>query len=256
MKTLSAIIIVKNEAENIARCLASLDFVDEIVVLDSGSDDDTVEICRRFTDKVFITDWPGFGPQKNRALARAQGEWVLSIDADEWVTPDLRAEILALLHADSTPCLGYQIPRFSYYCGQLIRYGDWRSDCPLRLFKRGQAEFSPDLVHESVRLSSGKVGRLCAFLEHDTFKNLDEMLVKMNLYSNLWATSAWKRGKRAGLTTAFTHSLWTFIRGYFLFGGFLDGKMGLILAISNAQGCYYRYLKLYLLQSTHTTLPP
>lgn len=246
MQTLSAIVIVKNEAEHISRCLASLNFANEIIVLDCGSDDDTVAICRRFTDQVFITDWPGFGPQKNRALAKAQYDWVLSIDADEWVTPDLQKEILALLHSETITHNGYRIPRLSYYCGQLIRHGDWRTDCPLRLFQRTQAEFSQDLVHESVQIT-GTIGQLHHHLEHDAFNNLTEVLTKMNLYSSLWAESC-QRKKPVGLGTALTHSFWTFFRGYFLFGGFLDGKMGLILAISNAQGCYYRYLKLMLQQ--------
>ena len=247
MQTLSAIVIVKNEAEHIARCLASLDFATEIIVLDCGSDDDTVEICRRFTDQVFSTDWPGFGPQKNRALAKAQHDWVLSIDADEWVTSALRQEILNLLNSAKITHNGYRIPRLSYYCGQLIRHGDWRKDCPLRLFKRAQAEFSEDLVHESVQIT-GTTGQLHNHLEHDAFSNLAEVLAKMNLYSSLWAESARRRKKPAGLCTALTHSVWTFVRGYFLFGGFLDGKMGFMLAVSNAQGCYYRYLKLMLQQ--------
>ena len=246
MRTLSAIIIVKNEAEHIDRCLASLDFVDEIIVLDSGSEDNTVAMCKAYTEKVFVTDWPGFGPQKNRALAKAQSDWVLSIDADEWVTTDLRTEILTLLQQDIIPCQAYQTPRLSYFCGQLIRHGDWRSDCPVRLFERTSAEFSDHMVHESVQVS-GKIGKLHAVLEHDAFKNPEEVINKMNLYSSLWAQSAWQRGKHARLHTAVTHGLWTFLRGYFLFRGFLDGKMGFVLAVSNAQGCYYRYLKLSLL---------
>lgn len=249
MNTISAIIIVKNAAAHIRRCLASLDFVDEIIVLDSGSDDDTVEICRTFTEKVFITDWPGFGPQKNRALAKAQSDWVLSIDADEWISPTLRTEIIKLLRSETIPYQAYKIPRLSYYCGQCIRYGDWRSDRPLRLFQRQHAQFSSDLVHESVH-TSGHIGQLHGLIEHLAFSNMEEVLNKMNLYSSLWAQSAWQRGKRAGLLTAITHGLWTFFRGYFLFRGFLDGKMGLALALSNAQGCYYRYLKLMLYAKT------
>ena len=243
MIELSAILIVKNESADIERCLNSLlNFADEIIILDSGSTDNTIEICQNYTQHIFITDWPGFGPQKNRALEKASGKWVLSIDADEWVPEALKKEIQDIIQKNNSYS-AFSIPRISYYCGCLIRHGDWRNDRPVRLFERGKAKFSNDLVHESLQVE-GKIGGLKQKLKHNAFRSSEEVLEKMNLYSTLWAKNRFKKGVKASLIQALTHSLWTFIRGYFLRAGFLDGKAGFMLAISNAQGCYFRYIKL------------
>lgn len=243
MATLSVIIITKNEAHDIGACLDSVRWADEIIVVDSGSTDDTVAICRTYTDKVFITDWPGYGPQKNRALNYATQEWVLSLDADEQVTPALREEIQSVLQAPHKA--GYQIPRQSTYCGKLIRYGAWRQKPVLRLFQRQLGKFDDAIVHENV-LVAGPIGYLKAPLLHHTYQNLEEMLEKMNAYSSASALQKYKAGKKGGLFSALVHGLWAFLRSYVLQLGFLDGKFGFILAISNAEYAYYRYLKLML----------
>jgi glycosyltransferase involved in cell wall biosynthesis len=239
--TISAVIITKNEELNIRECLASLTWVDEIVVVDSGSADRTVEICREFTDRVYIHDWLGFGPQKNRALGYATGDWVFSIDADERVSPELRAEILAVSRSDGPGA--YEIPRLSWYCGRFIHHSGWRPDQVLRLFRRGQGRFSEDLVHERV-LVEGRVGRLRNDLIHYSFRDLEQVLNVVNRYSTLGAEQKFAAGQRAGLAKSIFHGLAEFFSTYLFKGGFLDGRQGLMLAISNGEGTYYKYLKL------------
>jgi len=239
--TISALIITKDEEANIRECLASLTWVDEIVVVDAASRDRTVEICREFTDRVFSHDWPGFGPQKNRALAYATGDWVFSVDADERVSPELRAEILTALSSAGPDA--YEMPRLSWYCGRFIRHSGWRPDYVLRLFRRGQGRFSEDLVHERV-LVEGRVGRLNNDLVHYSFRDLEQVLAVVNRYSTLGAAQKFAAGQRAGLAKAITHGLAEFFSTYLLKGGFLDGRQGLMLAISNGEGTYYKYLKL------------
>lgn len=238
---LSVIIITKNEAQHISRCLASVSWADELIVLDSGSGDNTVELCKVYTDKVFVTDWPGFGIQKQRALDKASGDWILSLDADEQVTPQLKAEIEQAMKNNQYD--GFEIPRLSSYCGREMKHGGWWPDYVLRLFKRETGKFSPELVHERVEVN-GKIGKLIQPLLHEAFINPEEVLHKLNSYSSLGARKLHEAGKTTSLGEAILKGLWTFIRTYFLKAAFLDGQQGLMLAISNAEGAYYKYLKL------------
>ncbi len=244
---LSAIIITKNEEDNISDCLASVAWADEIIIVDSGSTDNTVELCRQYTDKILITkDWPGFGPQKNRALDRATGEWVLSIDADERVTNSLEAEIKqAIIDGKAS---AFRIPRQSSYCGRWIKHSGWYPDYVLRLFRRDYARFSNDIVHEKVLVSQGEIGTLKTPLKHYSFNSLEEVLEKTNSYSSANALKYYEQGKKSGLSKAIFHGFWAFFRTYILRAGFLDGREGFMLAVSNAEGTYYRYLKLMYLQ--------
>jgi glycosyltransferase involved in cell wall biosynthesis len=244
--TISVVIIAMNEADSIARCLQSVKWADEIIVLDSGSTDDTVRICREYTAHVHQTDWPGFGPQKNRALERATGDWVLSLDADEWVTPALRDEI-ARASAQPRDFAAFRLPRLSSFCGRFMRHSGWWPDHVVRLFRRGAARFSDDAVHERVMVE-GKTGTLLEPLMHETFVDLDELLAKMNNYSTLSAQDMQRAGKRTGLFMAVGRGVWAFVRTYFLRGGFLDGREGFMLAVATAEGTYYRYVKLLLWQ--------
>lgn len=245
MISLSVIVITKNEARNIAACLQSVSFADQLVVLDSGSRDGTPDIAQSIGAEVSENhDWQGFGVQKNRALALARGDWVLSIDADERVTPALRAEIMRALAAPAFEA--YSIPRLSSYCGQDMRYSGWYPDRVTRLFKRNAAHFSNELVHEKI-LTSCLVGQLTSPLLHESFTGFEAVLDKVNRYSSAGAQMLFARGKTASPGKAFAHGVWAFIRTYVLKRGFLDGRMGLVLAISNAEGTYYRYLKLWLL---------
>jgi len=245
MHTLSVIIITKNAAAHIEKCLNSVKFANEIIIVDSGSTDSTVELCKKYTDKIFIrTDWQGFGVQKNRALEKTQGNWVLSIDADEEITPNLRHEIQsAILQNQYT---AFRIPRLSRFCGRWMIHS-WSSDYVLRLFKRDCAKFSHDLVHEKLELSQGKCGVLTNSILHNSFSSLEEVLDKTNTYSTAGAKMRFEQGKTATLKQAIFHGLWTFLRTYFFKKGFLDGREGFILAVSNAEGAYYRYLKLMYL---------
>jgi len=243
---LSVIIITKNESDHIASCLQSVLWADEIIVLDSGSDDDTVEICKQYTDNVFVTDWPGFGIQKQRALDKARGDWVLSIDADEVVTTELRIEIEEALQQEQIN--GYDIPRLSSYCGKQIRHGGWWPDYVLRLFRRNTGYFTESVVHERI-VVQGEIGNLTSPLLHDAFVSLDEVLRKVNDYSSLGAELLYQKGVQSSISKAILKALWTFIRTYWFKAAFLDGRQGLMLSISNAEGTYYKYVKLLELQN-------
>lgn len=252
---LSVTIITKNEEAAIAACLVSVTWADEVVVVDSGSTDKTVEICKAHGVIVHsTTQWHGFGPQKNIALNLASHDWVLSIDADECVSSALRAEIEQALSVN-TNNVAYQIPRSSSYCGQFMRHSGWWPDYVLRLFPKSQSTFSDDIVHEHV-IFKGKIKTLKNPLLHISYTSLEEVLDKTNRYSSDGATKLAARDKTASLSSAILHGIWAFMRTYFLRLGFLDGRMGFILAVSNAETTYYRYLKLMLLTQQKPTLTP
>jgi glycosyltransferase involved in cell wall biosynthesis len=249
MSTLSVIIITKNEVANIRRCLESVKWADEIIVLDSGSTDETPTICREYTDHVFSTDWPGFGPQKNRALAKANGDWILSLDADEALSAPLIAEIQSLLKSNTPAFVAYRIARLSRYCGKWIRYGQWRNDRVLRLFKRQAACFDNAMIHESLQVyGHQRIGFLQQKILHEAYSDLSQVLRKINAYSSQTAQSRFEKGVRANMGMVLFRSAWSFLKGYILKGGFLDGREGFLLAISNALGVFYRYSKLMYLQ--------
>jgi glycosyltransferase involved in cell wall biosynthesis len=238
---LSVAVITLNEAHRIERCLRSVAFADQVVVLDSGSTDGTVSVARRLGAEVQVTqDWPGFGRQKNRALAICRHPWVLSIDADEEVSDDLREAIIAVVNGSGAPAAsGYWIRRSSRFCGQTIRFGLWRNDQVLRLFRRADGRFSDDLVHERV-ICPEPVGRLAGTLYHDSVDSIEDAREKTFRYARAGAIQLRARGK-GGRVGAWTHAFWSFVRGYVLRLGFLDGRNGLILACLTAQGTYWRY---------------
>jgi glycosyltransferase involved in cell wall biosynthesis len=249
MPTLSVILITRNEEANLADCLASLEGIaQQIVVVDTNSSDRTLEIAKNHGAVIAQpADWPGFGPQKNRALALATGDWILSLDADERLTPSLRSEILtAIHHPANVDC--FAIPRLSWYCGRFIRHSGWSPDYVDRLFKRGTAHFSDDLVHERL-IPNGQVAKLENPMLHYSFMDFSQVLQKIDRYSTASAEQAFAKGRRSSPLKAILHGLWAFIRTYFIRAGFLDGYEGLALAISNAEGSYYRYMKIWLLQN-------
>ncbi|WP_298864445.1 glycosyltransferase family 2 protein [uncultured Gimesia sp.] len=243
--SLSVIIIVKNEEASIRECLASVVWADEIIVLDSGSTDQTISICKEYTDKVHETDWPGFGPQKNRALQYATKDWVLSIDADERISYDLQTEIKRIIQVPGRYD-AYTMPRRSNYCGRYMKHSGWWPDRVVRLFCRGKAQFSDDLVHERI-IVNGKIGKLREPIIHESLLTLEQILNTMNSYSSAGAKMMAEEKQTAGLTKAILHGLWTFLRTYIFRAGFLDGREGFMLAVSNAEGTYYRYLKLMVI---------
>ena len=244
---MSIIIITKNEADDIRECLKSIAWVDEIIVLDSGSSDETRKIALEFTEKVYVSeDWQGFGVQKNRALEYATKEWILSLDADERVTKELRTEIEKVI-AEPNSKSAFRIPRNSNYCGRFMKHSGWSPDYVVRLFRKDSGRFNNNIVHESI-VTKGKIGTLKHPILHYAFSDLEEVLDKINRYSSAGAIQKLNPGKRSGLGKAIRHGLWAFIRTFFIQAGFLDGREGFMLAISNAEGVYYRYLKLMYLQ--------
>jgi len=243
---LSVIIITRNESRHIGACLDSVAFADEIIVLDSGSTDDTCDIARARGARVAVTaDWPGFGPQKNRALDMATGSWVLSIDADERVTPELAAEIREAIAQPR--CEAYRIARLSEFCGRPMRHSGWWPDHVLRLFRRGAARFTDAAVHEKLQ-AEGPAGVLRHHMLHYPYENIEALLVKMNRYSSDAAAMMYRRGRRTTALGALGHGLWTFVRIYVLRRGFLDGRRGLVVACAGAAGSFFRYAKLMMLQ--------
>ena len=244
---LSVVIITRNEEINLRSCLESVrNLADEIVVVDSNSSDQTQNIAQEYGAIVQITDdWPGFGIQKNRAVSLAKNDWILSIDADERLTPELSEEISDLLQSPPK-CQAYKISRLSWYCGRFIKHSGWHPDYVLRLFNRQIARFSDDLVHERV-IYDGEVKLLHSPLLHYCFQNFSQVLSKVDRYSSASAEQLYLRGKKASLLSAVGHGVWAFIRTYIFQAGFLDGAHGFALAVSNAEGTYYRYLKLWLL---------
>jgi glycosyltransferase involved in cell wall biosynthesis len=245
---ISVAIITKNEELAIGRCLQSVSWADEVIVLDSGSTDKTVDIARELGAKVSVTsDWPGFGPQKNRALDLATGDWILSLDADEWVTPELHEEMRLILTGEPE-FDAYRLPRSSSFCGRYMRHSGWWPDYVVRLFRRGTARISDDIVHERT-LVDGAVGTLRNPLLHETYVDLEDMQEKFARYSTLGAQTLHERGARGGLAKGLLHGLAAFLRTYLLRRGFLDGREGFMLAVANAEVAYYKYVKLLLLSS-------
>ena len=243
---LSVIFITLNEAPRLPAALEAVKWADEIIVVDSGSTDDTVAIAQSYGARVVVTDWPGFGAQKNRALDLATCPWVLSLDADEVLSPDLQQEIQSFLQTDP-PFHGATLPRLSSFCGRTIHHAGWWPDPVLRLFRRTLARFSDDRVHERV-IVDGPIHAFKGVLHHESYRDLAQVLSKVNQYSSEGAQNHLQKGRRGGLGRALAHGFWAFFRTYVIRLGLLEGREGFILAVSNAEGTYYRYLKLMYLQ--------
>jgi len=240
---LSAIIITRNEAANIAACLESVAFCSERIVVDCGSEDDTVGIAMAAGATVLTHAWSGFGAQKNFALSQARGDWVLSIDADERVPETLAAEILTMIGLAVEN--GYEIARLSTFLGRPMRHSGWFPDYVLRLFRRDKARFTDDLVHERV-ICEGPVGRLAGVLHHHPVLRLEDAIARMDRYSTAGARMIAASRRRVSFASGITHGLWSFLRAYIMRLGFLDGREGFLLAVANAEGTYYRYMKAWL----------
>jgi glycosyltransferase involved in cell wall biosynthesis len=243
--SLTVVIVAKNEARNIAECIASASFADEVLVLDSGSGDATVALAEAAGAHVTRTDWPGYGPQVARGIAMARSEWVLSLDADERITPALRDEVLAAVRSGTHD--GYRIPRLSEFCGRFIHHGGWRPDHTLRLGRRAKAGFTDHFLHAHMTVQ-GSIGELHASLIHFSYPNVHDVLEKLDRYSTGHARDMQLAGKRGSVSKAVVHGLAAFLRTYVFRLGFLDGSHGLMLAIYNAEYAYYKYVKLMFLQ--------
>jgi glycosyltransferase involved in cell wall biosynthesis len=236
---LSVTIITKNEAAHIEAALESVAWADERIVVDSGSSDDTVAIARRHAEVVVARDWPGYSEQKNHAASLARHDWILSLDADERVTPELAAEIRALLAAEP-PARGYRMPRVTWYLGRWIRSTDWFPDHQLRLYDRRHGRWPARRVHESVQLD-GPPGVLRHELRHYAYRDLSHHLATMDRYTTLAAEQMRDEGRRAHALAIALHPPAAFLRNYLLRLGFRDGVPGLIVSTLNS---YYVFLKL------------
>ena len=245
---LSAVLITKNAAGLLAACLESLAFCDEIVVVDSGSDDSTVEIAERHGARVIQSEWRGFGLQKQFAVEQASHEWVLCIDADERVSEVLRERIEAALSAPSVA--GYRFARCNRFMGRYLRHGEGYPDWSLRLFDRRAARWSDDAVHEKV-IAGGEIGTLQGDLLHESAESLETYLAKQNRYSTLAANEALERGKRVSVAHLLLSPVLRFIKFYFFRLGLLDGLPGLVHILVGCGASFAKYAKMLAFQRNH-----
>jgi glycosyltransferase involved in cell wall biosynthesis len=250
----SVTVITRNEAAHIEGCLASVAWADERLVVDCGSTDDTVERARRAGARVIVRDWPGYAAQKNFAAGEAAFDWILSVDADERVTPALAAEIQATLHADPSAA-GFRIPRVTFHLGRWIRTTDWYPDPQLRLYDRRRARWQPRRVHESVT-ADGRVGRLTRDLQHYAYRDISHHHATMDRYTTLAADEMFEAGRRAGLLDLAVHPPAAFLRNYVLRRGVLDGVPGLVISAMNAHYVFLKFAKLWARARAAATPPP
>ncbi len=250
--TLSVIVITKNEQDSLLKCLQSVSWAQEWIVVDSGSTDQTVKIAQNFGARVIQTSkWPGFGPQKNYALSLATSDWILSLDADESLSPDLSLE-LQLFLCEPKAIHGGIFPRESSFSGVVLRHGGWWPDPVVRLVKRHGGQFSSDIVHERL-LIDGPLYRFSHPIFHATYENFSEALSKANHYSSLGAQQAYAQGKRSSFIQALLRASWAFWRTLIWRKSFLDGSMGWLLACYNSYTTFSRYIKLWELGRTHSS---
>ncbi len=249
MEKLSVVIITYNEEDNIGSCLESVKWADEIIILDGFSTDRTVNIARKYTDRIFRRVWDGYGRQKNNAIAKAANRWILSLDADERVTAQLAEEIMALLQTGQPPMAGYELPFKVFFGDKWVRHSGWFPEFHIRLFRSDKAKFKERLVHEGVQVA-GPVGRLHHFVEHFTYRSVSDFIQRMDRYSTLSADAYYKEGRQAGwIETAF-RSWFTFFQMYLLKQGFRDGALGFQLAILYSYYTFVKYAKLKELWET------
>jgi glycosyltransferase involved in cell wall biosynthesis len=252
MATVSVTIICKNESLNITECIQSALFADEIIVLDSGSTDNTVSLARKLGAKVIRTDWPGYGIQKNRAIEHSNSDWIFSLDADERIPTSLAKEVLKAIRKEEYKV--FDVPRKSLFITRFMKHSGWYPDRTRRLFKKKAAKFCKSQIHESLQTSQD-VGHLKEPLIHYSYRDFETVLRKVNQYSSLMAEKKIMAGEGStSLKKAIFHGMWAFVRTYLIRAGFLDGREGLILAISNAEVVYYRHLKIMQLQAKNTKI--
>jgi glycosyltransferase involved in cell wall biosynthesis len=246
---LTVTVITLNEAAHIEAALESVAWADEIVVVDAGSSDATVDIARGRATRVEVRDWPGYGAQKNRAAELATHDWILSLDADERVTPGLAREIRAVL--EHPQASGYRIPRVTYYLGRWLRSTDWYPDHQLRLYDRRSARWNLRQVHESVEMATHP-GRLEHELQHHAYRDVSHHLATIDRYTTLAADQWMAEGRRTNALAAVGHPPLAFLRNYVLRGGFRDGAAGLLVSVLNSYYVFLKLLKLWELQRQKT----
>ena len=246
MSSLAVTVITLNEEMNIVACLESARWADEIIVLDSGSTDRTVDFARRFTDRVLLVPWEGFGRTKNRAIEAASSPWIFVLDADERITPPLRQEIEQIVQADG-PLDGYRVPRRNHFCGRFIKYLGWYPDYSIRLFRKANGHFAEREVHESVEID-GQVGTLQQPMLHYTYNSISDFVLRMDRYSILAARELVRRGQRPLPGELVWRPFLTFLKLYFLQRGFLEGRDGYTLAFLYSTYNFLKYYKFRVLR--------
>ncbi|MEK9629523.1 MAG: glycosyltransferase family 2 protein [Nitrospinota bacterium] len=249
MEKLSVTIITKNEESNIGRCLESLKWVDEVVVVDTHSSDRTVEICRQHTDKIFDESWHGYGKQKNICASHAKNRWVLNVDADEVVTPESAAEIQKVL-GEGPKYPVYHLPRKNYFGDTWVRFGGWYPDRILRLYDKEQVAFSEVQVHERLE-PDDNAGALENALIHYSYRDEEDYIQRQDRYSTLYAKEKIAKGFRANWTHMYLRPLFTFLKNYVLKQGFIDGSIGFFLAKNSALYTHQKYAKTLLATDEH-----
>ena len=253
MIPVSAVIITKDEAHNVDRCLRSLDWAAEIVVVDSGSRDATPEICQRHGCRFISSPWLGFGPTKQLAVDQASHDWVLSVDADEEIGRDLRDQIGAVL-AGPPAHAGYRVRRRNSYLGYPIRYSGWQNDFPLRLFQRSRGGFDQAAIHEQVKVK-GSIGTLTGVLHHHPYPTIDHHLSKIPRYARLGAQRRIAAGKSMRLWDLVLRGPFKFFKMYLLRQGFRDGIPGLILAGLSAYAVALKYYLIWEMSASRSDAP-
>ncbi len=243
MEKISAVLIVKNEEQNIKRCLNSLLWVDEIIILDTGSTDNTIQICQQFNCKIYYSKFLGFGETKKKAVSYATNNWILSIDADEEVSKELQKKIQTILSNDSK-YYGYKIKRKTFYLGKIINHCGWSNDYPLRLFNKKKGNFNQDIVHEKI-IINGPVSQIEEALYHYSYPTLSNHIKKIELYSTLGAQKLIEKNKSPNILDLIFRPIIKFIKMYIIKLGFLDGKEGLILSIMSSFSVFLKYAKFF-----------
>jgi len=241
---LSVVLITRDEEGNIARCLESVRWAHEVVVVDSGSTDRTIQVAQGFPCRIVETSWRGFGLTKRYAVEQASHDWILSVDADEVVTPELAQAIRSLLDGEPRAA-AYRIRRRSYYLGTPIRFSGWQHDRPIRLFDRNRGTFNDRSLHESVVVEGPVETVHSGYLLHYPYPTVSSHLAKMERYSALGAQRLFEQGRRASIPEAVARGAAKFIKMFLIRGGFLDGRAGFVLAENSAFGVYLKYLRLW-----------
>ncbi|MEE3201683.1 MAG: glycosyltransferase family 2 protein [Acidobacteriota bacterium] len=250
MRPVSVVIITQNEADNIRNALESVQWADDIVVVDSGSTDDTIQIAKQFTDRIVSHKWAGYGAQKNYGASLAAHDWILSLDADERISSTLAEEIRLLLENEPT-ARGYRMPRVTRYLGQWIRTTDWYPDYQLRLYDRRAARWSTPLVHESVSVD-GPVEYLRSELEHFAYRNISQHLATIDRYTTLAARQMLENGQQANTFNLAVHPIFAFLRNYIARGGFRSGSVGFIVSLLNSYDVFLKLSQLW--EAQHSTI--
>lgn len=247
MNKVSAVIICTNEESNIADCIKSILWADEIVVIDGGSEDKTLDIAKKYTDKIFVNEWKGFAVQRNFSLTKVNYDWVFSLDADERCSKELEAEIKEILTNENINYNGYKIPRKNFFLNKWIKHSGWYPGYQLRLFKKDCADVSDRLVHEKF-IVKGNVGILKNDILHYTVKSISEFMNKVNKFSSLSAKEKVNR-KKVTLLDLIIRPPLSFIREYIFRKGFLDGVHGLMVALFNSITNMLTFMKIWELQN-------